>query len=187
MPFSGAWPLMYGTYYLIVQLNAFEDVNGANNTGPNAAPTQVGIFTESEPNGDDVNLTDSNDLLNTAVTGVKMRPGMSLKVTGSMAAADTNDIFKIRTASAGPNQLSSMTVAWTVQNAGKDMGIYFYSGSPTTILYGFSVAGLPSTNSLGMTWTLTGADNNADRYIDLYNPTPPGKNLGTWVCIINGN
>jgi len=187
IPFSAAWPLVYGTYYLIVQVNAFEDVNGANNTGHNAAPTQVGIFTESEPNGDDVNFADSNDLLNTAVTGVKMRPGMSLKVTGSMAAADKNDIFKIRTAPAGPDQLSSITVAWTCQFSNRDMGIYFYAGPPATILYGFSVAGSPSTNSLGMTWTLTGTDNNADRYIDLYNPTPPGKNLGTWVCIINGN
>jgi hypothetical protein len=178
IPFNGAWPLAYGAYYLILQVNTFEDVNGGNNTGANGASVQVGIFTEGEPNNDCVSFTDADDVLNTAVTGVHLKPGMSLYITGSMAVGDPDEVIKINTGT-----VTSITTAWTVANSNRDMGIFYYSPSPATIQYGFSVGGSASTNSLAMSWTPDAP--NADRYVDLYNTS--NKNMGTWVCVITAN
>jgi hypothetical protein len=178
--FSGTWPLTYGSYYLIVKVSAFDDVNNGNNTAADAAPTNVGIFTETETNNDCVTFFDAGDLLNTGVTGVRMRPGMSLRVTGAMPAPDSDEVFKIDTGTA-----TSVTATWTITNSGASngMGIYFYKPGPATILYGWSLAGAAGMNMISMPWTVDVG--NSTRYVDLFNYN--SRNLGNWTLIINGN
>ena len=181
IPFSGTWPLAYGSYYLIVQVSAFDDVVGGNNTGADAAPTSVGIFTETETNNDCNTFFDAGDLLNTGVTGVRMRPGMSLKVTGSMPVGDSDDVFKIDTGTA-----ALITASWTFTNSGASngTGIYFYRPVPPgVIMYGWSLAGAAGQTQMSMAWTPDLG--NSTRYVDLYNYN--NRNLGAWTLIINGN
>jgi hypothetical protein len=142
--------------------------------------SNVGIFTESEPNNNCVTFVDAGDLLNTGVTGVRMVPGMSLKVTGTMANSDADDVFKIDTGTA-----SLITASWTIANPGNPngFGIYFYKPLPATPLYGWSLAGDPTMNMVSMPWTPDAG--NATRYIDLFNYN--SKNLGAWTLIINAN
>ena len=181
IPFSGTWPLAYGNYYLIVQVAAFDDVNNGNNNGADAAPTSVGIFTETETNNDCNTFFDAGDLLNTGVTGVRMRPGMSLKITGTMPVGDSDDVFKIDTGTA-----ALITASWTFTNSGASngSGIYFYRPVPPgVIMYGWSLAGAAGQNQMSMNWTPDLG--NATRYVDLYNYN--NRNLGAWTLIINGN
>jgi hypothetical protein len=110
IPFSGVWPLHYGSYYLIVSVSAPEDSNSGNNSGATATATTIGVFNEvpTEPNDDYTNLTNYFDL------GVTLKPGMTLLVTGTLNASavppDIDDVLRFKTGTAAS---ISLYMSWT--------------------------------------------------------------------------
>jgi hypothetical protein len=167
---SGPWPLHYGTYYLIASVTVAEDINPTNNSAATAGATAVGIFAESEPNGDYVNMVNVNTL-----TGVVLKPGMSVLVTGALSpATDLDDIFGFNTGTA-----NSITfyVSWT----GNFIVTLFVFTAPNVYLPGLSS---PSTNTISLGWVPDAS--NVLRWIDLQNG-PPTKNIGPYTLVISAN
>ena len=102
IPFSGTWPLTYGQYHLLVKITAADDLG----TTDILAPTAIGLYDETpfiEPNSE-VDLAPCIDL------GVALKPGMRLRIDGSMDATDAHDIFGFDTGSAG---FVTVSVHWT--------------------------------------------------------------------------
>ncbi len=173
IPFSGQWPLAFGAYYLFVRLSSTEDAVPANDFERTAAGTSVGILVEGEPNDDCVTFVDADDLLDTPTTGVRLAPGMSLQVTGTMTPSDMDDVFMINTGTA-----ARVRTVWQISIANQDMGIYYYDPAGT-ILGGSGLIGNPFTE-YSNEWIVDAP--NATRYVDLYNYST--KNLGAYTCII---
>jgi hypothetical protein len=138
----------------------------------------VGILAESEPNGDFVTFADADDLLNTAVTGVRLRPGMTLRITGTMGTTDIDDVFKIDTGTA-----ASVRTVWTVTNVPSGQGVYYYNPAGV-ILFGNAYSGITDGEFTNQ-WTVDAS--NSTRYVDLWNARPPVVNLGSYTCIIIAN
>jgi hypothetical protein len=173
VPFAGVWPLDYGSYYLIVQISCAEDVDPGNDQGCNPSPTAVGLLDEAahEPNNDYLGLTDFYDL------GVTFKPGMSIRLTGTMSAADLDDIVAFNT-----GDCSMITFAVTYASAKAQIRIFVMDG-PNSFVDG--VSGTPGAISLN--WTVLSADRNKVRYLNLDNrgDNPP-YNSG-YTCVITGD
>lgn len=168
IPFAGAWPAAFGDYYLLVRLWAGEDVDTLNNTGATGAPTAVGCFAESEENGDCTNLVGVD------VLGVTLRPGMSVRIAGTMPAGDSDDVFHFNTGTA-----ARVTLAIGWDGASADCSFRVYTAPGTFILPGYGISG---TNGFSYTWTVDSP--NTDRWIDFHKPEPPSLDLGNYLFYI---
>lgn len=155
--FSGVSPLRYGSYYVIVEINAGDDGNSANNVAASGLPFTVGRYDEtpSEPNNDFAGLTDAFEL------GVVLRPGMRLEVIGNTTdpPGDEWDIIGFNTGTA-----SRVTFSWIVDSGDFDLDIYIYDDTPTTLYSDTATGDVPW---LFAEWLVDTA--NAPRYIDLTN------------------
>lgn len=163
IPFSGTWPLDYGNYYLLVKVSASDDVNVANDTGTTVGTQAVGIYSDSEPNGDYTNLVEYQDL------GTTLQPGMSLRVAGQFTdTADLDDIFGFDTGTA-----TAVTFSVTWSSGGADLRFLTMSG-PNTFITGVS----GTTDWLSMYWTVDAP--GVMRWLDLENMSLPAAPPGNW-------
>jgi hypothetical protein len=95
IPFNGNWPLVYGSYYLVVKVTVLVDNNtSVNNLGATATSTPVGIYTVGTPHAP----YGSPYVLGTPM--VAFRPGMSISVTGTLASGDAIDFLEFSTGTA---------------------------------------------------------------------------------------
>jgi hypothetical protein len=175
IPWAGSWPLSHGDYYIVVRVACAEDVNTANNAGSTALPDTIGVYNETamEPNDDYVGLT------NPVPLGITLQPGMTVKITGSLANADRDDVFQFNTGTAAR---VVVTVAWSIND--QNVRIWFMDG-PNSFVDG--VSGLSASMSLD--WAVDAA--GVSRWIDLdnywsgtdYTP-PPNPVFLTYTCWI---
>jgi hypothetical protein len=171
--FSGAWPLDYGKYYLIVMVSEIEDVNSLNDRMASAATTSVGIYDESlhEPNNDYSGLSNAYDL------GVTFKPGMSILINGTMSSSDMDDVTTFNT---GTSSKITIAVYW---NTGKaNIRIFVYAGPPpATFVTGVS----GTTDAISLNWQH--GTPNVVRYLDLdnYGANPPLN--GPYQCVISAD
>jgi hypothetical protein len=169
IPFSGVWPLHYGSYYLLVSVSAPEDSNITDNTAATAATTTIGVFNEipTEPNGDYVGLSNYFNL------GVTLKPGMTLLLTGSMNNADLDDVLAFNTGTAGS---VSFYMSWT----GNHIAALLVMNGPNSYLAGVQS---PNTNTISFGWIVDMP--GTMRWMDVTNVTP--SNIGTYQLVITGN
>lgn len=169
IPFSGTWPLTYGQYHLLVKITAADDLG----TTDILAPTAIGLYDETpfiEPNSE-VDLAPCIDL------GVALKPGMRLRIDGSMDATDAHDIFGFDTGSAG---FVTVSVHWT--GAPGDARMFAMNG-PLSFFIGVSMV---DTTYLTYYWPVDSAD--ADRWIDFENwANPLRADFGTYTMIISAD
>ena len=158
--FSGAWPLNYGNYYLVVTATVPVDVdsNPANNVGATASTTAVGFYNE-----------DSDEPANNSTStpynlGVSMQPGMSICVTGSMPLLDSWDIVEINTGTA-----VSLSLSWTWATS-TNVGLYV-ANTAGTILSGFTISG---STTLSMFWTVDLQNTAREIGMNAASAIPPG-------------
>jgi hypothetical protein len=173
IPINGLWPLIYGDYHLLVWVGASEDVTPANNTGATGATTAVGIYNAIIQNGNCTNLTNYTDL-----TGVVLKPGMSVKVIGaSYPNTHSDHLFRLDTGTA-----STVTASWVLDNTGanEDIGVFFYKPPGSPFIDGYWIG---SMDSITLTFAID--QPNAFRWIDLY--SDKNKNLGSYKLYITAN
>jgi hypothetical protein len=161
--FSGPWPLHYGNYYLLAAVTVAEDVNATNNLAATASTTPVGIYTETEQNGDFTALSNYN---NFGITnGVVLRPGMSILINASLPNpvnnTDKDDIFQFNTGTA--NSIS-FYMSWT-------------TGSWDAALFPMTAASTFSANSIG----ITGATSLSLGWV------PDASNVPRWIDVQDGD
>jgi len=177
IPFNGVWPLTYGNYYLFVRLSVPEDVDPGNNTDRTATQAPVGVYNAIVQNGDCVNLLNYTDL-----TGVVLKPGMSVKVVSAGFPSTHDDhLFRLNVGTA-----STFTASWVLDNtaATEDIGVYWYKpGPPGVILGGYWIGGIASITLTFPVHPVNDAGQN--RWIDLY--SDKNKNLGSYVLYITAN
>lgn len=171
VPFGGAWPLDYGNYYLIVELSCAEDVNPGNDRGTTAVTTAVGYFNESlhEPNNDYAGLTNEYNL------GVTFRPGMSIRLTGTMSSGDMDDIMSFNT---GTATKLTYSVYWS---SGKTQIRICLMDAPNNFL--IILLGLVDLNSLNWNEPVNGVT----RYLNLDNRGDTPAYNGAYTCIISAD
>ncbi len=179
---SGPWPLNYGNYYLIASVTVAEDVNPSNNSAPTAGTTPVGIYSETEPNGDYVGLTNYNNF--GIAGGVVMRPGMSILINASLPNpvnnTDKDDIFQFNTGTANAINFS---MSWT---GSFDAGLFPMTG-PNTFPPG-SAIGITAASSLALGWVPDAP--SVPRWIDVQDGvggTYGKENIGPYTLVISAN
>jgi hypothetical protein len=153
---SGTWPLGFGSYYLIATVTSAEDTNQANDSGNNGSAIPVGIYDEtvSEPNGDVVGLG------NPYALGITFKPGMSIKITGTLNAfsgADSDDVFMFNTGSAST---IVATASWGINKP--SLRIRYMTAANS-----FAKTGSGSSLSQSLDWSVDAP--NIDRWLDLDN------------------
>jgi hypothetical protein len=178
---SGPWPLHYGLYYLLATVSVAEDINPPDNISF-IGTTSVGIYSETEPNGDDQTLIETGQYNNFGVVnGIVFRPGMSIQVTGTMPVNDFDDIFAFNTGTA-----SSFTfyASWANPNKVATLAVILADAT-------FAPGGIvsPSATSLSLGWVKDVA--GTQRWIELENGQYPATwgnyNLGNWTLVISAN
>jgi len=171
IPFSGKWPLDYGKYFLVVRVMSSDETNPGDNTGAAGATESVGYFDESvnETNDDYTGLTDYYDL------GVTFKPGMSIEITGTMSAADMDDIMAFNTGTC-----TMITFAITYSSSKAQIRIFLMDG-PNNFIDG--VSGTPGAISLN--WMVDAA--GVQRYLNIDNrgDNPPYADI--YTCVITGH
>ena len=177
IPFNGGWPLNYGNYYLFVRLSVPEDVDPGNNSDRTTTQAPVGVYNAIVQNGDCINLLNYTDL-----TGVVLKPGMSVKVVSAGFPSTHDDhLFRVNVGTA-----STFTASWVLDNtaATEDIGVYWYKpGPPGVILGGYWIGGIASITLTFPVHPVNDAGQN--RWIDLY--SDKNKNLGSYVLYITAN
>ena len=158
IPWNGFWPMSFGDYFMLVRVSCAEDSNTANNVGSSPVQANVGVYDETAmgSHGDFTNLTDAAPL------GITLRPGMSVKITGSMGVGNQDDIFLFNTGTASH---LVVTVAWATVPASNapNVRIWFGQGPPALWTEEASLR----TSSMSADWDLGAL--NAPRYLDLDN------------------
>lgn len=88
--FSGNWPIVYGSYYLIVRVSSTDDTNSGNDAVPTPGTHDVGIYDEepSEFNGNYYDVTSGSS--NAFDPGIVLQPGARILVRGTGTAADVD-------------------------------------------------------------------------------------------------
>lgn len=178
--FSGAWPLDYGNYYLLVTISNIEDLDGSNNTTASVLSTAIGNYNAIIQNGNCNNLTFYTDL-----NGVVLQPGMSLKVRSTgFPAGQTDHLFRLHTGTA-----SKLTASWVLDAATlQGIGVFYYKppGNPAVDGYWIDNPALPpppsGLNKITLTFNVDASDY---RWIDLYNAH--SVNLGAYTLYITAN
>jgi len=173
--FSGTWPLVFGDYYLIVRIISVEDMDVSDNTGVTTTTTAVGIFVESEPNGFVLDASQYNDL-----AGIVMRPGMRVKVTGSLTwnpqPQDLDDYFRMNTGTA-----NTITASLVLASGTQDLGIFYYQARG--VFAPVPGYGITNVNNITIAWPVDVP--NVFRYIDAFNAG--SKNCGPYTMIISAD
>jgi len=132
-PFSGTWPDLYGTYHLIIHLEAEDDTTSGNDTLDSGAILvkigTTGTAHELEPNGDwnpDTDwgwtwMADANDF------GITLEPGSCVVIKGHMEN-DRADIFAFN---AGATTTIRASLIWGGPNSDDAMDLVVWpAGGP---------------------------------------------------------
>jgi hypothetical protein len=169
----GTWPLGYGNYYLLFQVSSPEDFDASDDTRSIGFITPVGIYQAIVQNGDCNNLTNYTDLTPDLLTGVVLKPGMSVMVRSTgFPAGHLDHLFRLHTGTA-----STLTASWVLDSGLQDIGVFYYWPPGGVGCYdGYWQA---SHNSIGLTITI---EASAYRWIDLYNPSL--VDLGSYTLYI---
>ena len=182
IPFNGVWPLTWGNYYLIAWVGSSEEKAATlgNNWASKANPAiSVGIFDETltDPpivvvpplgNGDYGLIAPCN-------LNVTFRPGLSVRINGSMDSSDVDDMFAFNTGTA-----STLTFHMTWSAPPNQDVRFFPMDGPNSFLSGVGVTGANH-----ITWVWTPDAGSAPRWWDVENTS--SKNIGPYLLIITAN
>jgi hypothetical protein len=175
LPFAGYWPLTFGNYRLILQAGSSGEVETvpADNMYVTPAAVAVGIYNEpsTEDNG-------AFTLVAPCQLNVTFRPGLTLRINGSMNNSDLDDIFAFNTGTAN-------TLTFHMTWSGNQDIQFNPMTAPSTWLSGVYV-----NNYDHITWVWTPDAAGQPRWWDIQNglsPTPSPKNIGAYVLTITAN
>ena len=187
--FSGTWPLDYGDYYLIVKVNSLDnELDTANDWDYSASATQIGVYTDLEPNDEYQNLPGGPggyDILfgTDPATPIVLNPGMSIQIEGlDIGSLDKNDTFMFN---AGTANTITFTLIWSTGTDCLDIWVY-EAGDPAPSLV--AVGGLADLLSAS-TIKGPGADEfleNQDLWFNVFYNKGAG-NTGAYTAIITAN
>jgi hypothetical protein len=124
--FSGSWPLEGGDYYLKVMITSPDDDQNTSNNIQASAVTRIGIFMETEPNDEWLELPGSGgfNVLEGASppNPIVLKPGMSIRIEGADISKDNrDDVFRFNT---GTADVITFTVTWA--SGSDDIDIYVW-------------------------------------------------------------
>ena len=176
--FSGQWPLTYGNYYLIVKLTVPVDINtvSAGNPLATSTTTPVGFINEASYES----TTPSNNAVPGASVGITLQPGMSLSVTGTMAATpgDTDDYLQFNT---GTANTITFSMSWTTTAA----NMYLEVDTTAGVLVSGVTNLTSASNSLSLSWPTAGYSPNVQMTVD--SKDAGVTNAGAYTMIISAN
>jgi hypothetical protein len=190
--FTGTWPLDYGDYYLIVKVSSLDDEqDSSNDWGVSGSPITVGVYTESEPNDEYIELPGGPggyDIVfgDTPTTPIVLQPGMSVMIMGTgIGSSDKNDTFMFNTGSAN---IITFTLSWNSGQDDLDIWVYAAGGPVPAAPYIIAIGGLVDLLSASITLG-TGTDQftaNQDLWFNVfYNKM--GGSAGAYTAIITAN
>ena len=185
IPFNGAWPLAYGSYYLIARVVSSEDSLSGNNWASSSTMTAVGIYDEPLTDPPIVTVPPLGNgeygLIAPCNLNVTFRPGLSVRINGSFSNSDKDDIFAFNTGTA--NTLT-FHMTW-----GGNQDVQFNPMTGASLW----LSGVYVSNYDHITWVWTpDVAGGVNRWWDIQNgltgppPTAP-KNIGAYILTITAN